>query len=181
MHMDSALEAIVQAACQPFDKSAVVTDNSFLLIYPPEAEFDVRDMLINRCIPILRNRGVDCDVLDLAGFLFSCFNEEEFADLEAEEFRNYKLMRQGLAARVEKRLISRLGQVSTASPSTNLFVISTAALFPLVRYGEVLRQLRELPCRIFLSFPGEERGGRPHFMNEADGGNYLAVKITIKP
>jgi hypothetical protein len=138
-------------------------------------------MINDRCLPSLKSEGVDYSVLDLAGFLFSCFNVEELSDLEADEFRNYKLMRQGLAARAEKHLISRLQTIATDSPGTNLFVISTAALFPLVRYGEVLRQLRDLRCRVFLAFPGEERGGRPHFMNEPDAGNYLAVKITVKP
>lgn len=179
--MDNALQAITQAARQPFNEAAVTTDNSFLLIYAPEMELEVRDMLVDRCLPALKSAGVAHTVLDLEGFLFSCFNAEELSDLEADEFRNYKLMRQGLAARAEKQLISRLQTIAMAAPGTNLFVVSTAALFPLVRYGEVLRQLRDLRCRVFLAFPGEERGGRPHFMNEPDAGNYLAVKITIKP
>jgi hypothetical protein len=178
--MNDALKAIQQAAAQPFNGAAVVTDNSFLLIYPPELELDFHDMLADRCLPGLKNSGIPYEILDLSGFLFSCFSAEEFEDLESDEFRNYRLMRQGLAARIEKRLIERLRDRAAGSPHTNLFVISTASLFPLVRYGEVLRQLRDLPCRVFLSFPGEERGGRPHFMNEPDGGNYLAVKITIR-
>jgi hypothetical protein len=36
------------------------------------------------------------DVLDLAGFLFSCFNAENWADLEADELRNDQRMRQAL-------------------------------------------------------------------------------------
>ena len=178
--MNDALKAILQAAAQPFNGAAVITDNSFLLIYPPEQELDFADMLSDRCLPALKSSEIPFEVLNLSGFLFSCFSREELDDLECDEFRNYRLMRQGLAARIEKRLIERLQQVAAASPNTNLFVISTASLFPLVRYGEVLRQLRDLPCRVFLSFPGEERGGRPHFMNEPDGGNYLAVKISIR-
>ena len=46
-----------------------------------------------------------------------------------------------------------------------------------VRYGEVLRGLRDAEARIILAFPGEERGGKLHFMNQPDGGNYLAVKL----
>ena len=57
---------------------------------------------------------------------------------------------------------------------------STAALHPLVRYGEVLRGLRDLGARIILAFPGEERGGKLHFMNQADGANYLAVKLFTR-
>jgi hypothetical protein len=89
-------------------------------------------------------------------------------------------MRQGLSGRAEKHLETRIRSISEEHPGTNLFLLSTNSLFPLVRYGEVLRNLRNLPLRIFVSFPGEERGGRPHFMNESDGGNYLAVKITVK-
>ena len=46
-----------------------------------------------------------------------------------------------------------------------------------MRYGEVLRGLRDLKGRIALAFPGAERGGKLHFMNQPDGGNYLAVKL----
>jgi hypothetical protein len=178
--MQDAISAILQAAAQPFDQAAVTTDRSFLLIYPPEMELDFRDMLNDRCFPALKEQGIAFQVLDLSGFLFSCFKAEELSDLEADEFRNYKLMRQGLAARVENHLIARLQSLSEQTPGTNVFVVSTASLFRLVRFGEVLRQLRHLECRIFLAFPGDERGGQPHFMSEPDGGNYLAVKVTIK-
>jgi hypothetical protein len=30
------------------------------------------------------------------------------------------------------------------------------------------------------AFPGEERGGKLHFMNQADGANYLAVKLFAR-
>jgi hypothetical protein len=58
-----------------------------------------------------------------------------------------------------------------------LIVYGTVALYPLVRCAEVLRTLRDVDCRIVLAFPGEERGGRLHFMGRPDGGNYLAVKL----
>jgi hypothetical protein len=41
---------------------------------------------------------------------------------------------------VRDMLLNRLEQVSAASPGINLFVVSTATLFPLVRYCEVLFQ-----------------------------------------
>ncbi len=50
----------------------------------------------------------------------------------------------------------------------------------MVRYGEVLKGLRDLEARIVLGFPGEERGGKFHFMNQADGANYLAVKLFAR-
>ena len=55
-----------------------------------------------------------------------------------------------------------------------------SALYPLVRYGEVLRGLRDLEVRVILAFPGEERGGKLHFMNHADGANYLAIKLFAR-
>jgi hypothetical protein len=178
--MRDALTTIVQAATEPFNRAAVTTDNSYLLIHPPERGLDFTDMILDQCLPELASRSIPHQTLDLSGFLFSCFTDEEIKDLESDEFRNYKLMRQGLSGRSEKHLEARIRRVSEEHPGTNLFLLSTNSLFPLVRYGEVLRNLRNLPLRIFVSFPGEERGGKPHFMNESDGGNYLAVKITIK-
>jgi hypothetical protein len=178
--MLDALDKIVQYASEPFEKAPVTTDNSFLLIHPPEKCLDLHGMLRDQCFPELVSRGVPHTDIDLSGFLFTCFTEEEMNDQEADEFRNYRLMRQGLSARAERKLECRIKQIASEAPGTNLFLLSTHSLFPLVRFGEVLRNLRYLPIRIFVAFPGEERGGKPHFMNEADGGNYLAVKITIK-
>jgi len=178
--MQDALNAIVQAATEPFNRAAVTTDNSYLLIHPTERELDFADMIQDRCLPDLASRGIPFHVLDLSGFLFTCFTEQELGELESDEFRNFRLMRQGLSGRAEKRLESKIREIAGEHPGTNLFLMSTISLFPLVRFGEVLRNLRDLPLRIFVSFPGEERGGRPHFMNESDGGNYLAVKITVK-
>ena len=178
--MDEALKTITTTASQPFDKAAVNIDNSLLLIYPPEQELDFREMIFDRCLPGLKSAEIPYEVFDLSHFLFECFNEEELDDLEQDEFRNYRLMTQGLSKRAEVALCKALQEVSQKAPGTNLFMLATVALFPLVRFGEVLRNLRELKFRIFIAFPGEERGGKLHFMNEPDGGNYLAVKISIK-
>ncbi len=178
--MEDAIQAVLASARQPFQQESVLTDSSFLLIYPPDFELDVRSILKDRCYAELNAVGVACEQLDLSGFLFSCFTLEELSDLANDEFRNYRLVCQGLAARVERLLIARLRRYSDQQPGINLFVVSTVSLFPLVRFGEVLRQLRDLRVRLFIAFPGEERGGKLHFMNEPDGGNYLAVKITFK-
>jgi hypothetical protein len=150
-----------------------------LLIHPPERGLDFTDMILDQCLPELASRNVPYQILDLSSFLFSCFTDEEIKDLESDEFRNYKLMRQGLSGRAEKHLEKKIRSIAEEHYGTNLFLLSTNSLFPLVRYGEILKNLRALPLRIFVSFPGEERGGKPHFMNESDAGNYLAVKITI--
>ena len=178
--MDEALRTITATASQPFDRAAVVTDSSILLIYPPDHELDFREMLFDRCLPGLKSAGISFEVLDLTHFLFDCFDEQELEDLQDDEFRNYRLMKQGLSKRAESALCKTLQDLSQKAPGTNLFLVCTVCLFPLVRYGEVLRNLRELKCRIFIAFPGEERGGKLHFMNEPDAGNYLAVRITIK-
>jgi len=178
--MDEALKTITATASPPFDKAAVTIDNSILLIYPPEQELDFREMIFDRCLPGLKSGGVPFEVLDLSHFIFHCFGAEELDDLEQDEFRNYRLMAQGLSKRAEAALCKALQELSQESPGTNLFVMATIALFPLVRFGEVLRNLRDLKCRLFIAFPGEERGGKLHFMNEPDGGNYLAVKISIR-
>ena len=70
--------------------------------------------------------------------------------------------------------------VTIEIPGGIVIVYATVALFPLVRYGEVLRGLRDVEARIILAFPGEERGGKLHFMNQPDGGNYLAVKLFCR-
>lgn len=178
--MEDALQAILTAARSPVREATVSTDSSFLLIYHPEHELDVRAALRDRCYPELRAQGHTCEEFDLSGFLFTCFSPDEISDLCEDEFRDYRFTRQGLAARAESRLIARFRELADIHPGTNLFVVSTVSLFPLVRYGEVLRNLRSLPLRIFISFPGEERGGKPHFMNEPDGGNYLATKISFR-
>lgn len=178
--MEDALQAILTTARRPVREAVVSTDNSFLLIYPPHHELDVRWALRDRCYPELRAQGHACEEFDLSGFLFTCFTPEEIVEQCDEEFRNYRFTRQGLAQRAEVRLTARFHELARLHPGANLFVVSTVSLFPLVRYGEVLRQLRDLPLRIYIAFPGEERGGKPHFMNEPDGGNYLATKITFK-
>ncbi len=178
--MDEALKTITATASQPFDRAAVVTDNSILLIYPPERELDFREMLFDRCLPGLKCAGIPFEVLDLTHFLFDCFKDQELEDLQDDEFRNYRQMRQGLSKRAESGLCKTLQEFSQKSQGTNLFVVSTISLFPLVKFGEVLTNLRDLQCRMLIAFPGEERGGKLHFMNTPDGGNYLAVKITIK-
>ena len=81
---------------------------------------------------------------------------------------------------MESALHARLEEVAGEVPCGNVIVHTTVALFPLVRYGEVLRGLRDVKARIILAFPGEERGGKLHFMNQPDGSNYLAIKLFAR-
>jgi hypothetical protein len=158
----------------------VKTDNSILMIYPPEKELDFREHLIDAFIPQLKAEGVPFRLLDLAGFLFEGLSEETIQNLQEDEFDDYRWMKQGLSTTVETSLRTRIARLAGESPGCAVIVHSTVALYPLVRFGEVLRELRDVPCRTVLASPGEERGGKLHFMNQPDGGNYLAVKLFWK-
>ena len=155
----------------------VKTDTSILLIYPPDKEPDFREYLLDSFIPHLQAKKVPFIHLDLTGFLFRDLAESDVEDLQEDEFDDYRWMQQGLSQRVEAALQQCLAKLTSQTPGRTVLVSSTVALHPLVRYGEVLRDLRDLEGCIVLAFPGEERGGRLHFMNQPDGGNYLAVKL----
>jgi hypothetical protein len=157
----------------------VKTDSSILLVYPPERELDFRAHLLDVFLPQLEAQGHPYRLLDLSGFLFTDFDQETIEDLCEDEFDDYRWMRQGLASRVEQSLVVRIAELASEMSGGTIIVYATVALYPLIRFGEVLRDMRDLGCRIVLAFPGEERGGRLHFMNQPDGGNYLAVKLML--
>jgi len=174
----SALLDLIREPLRP--NGGVKTDSSILLIYPPENELDFREYLIDTFVPQLKALGVPFRLLDLTGFLFEGLSEETLLHLQEDEFDDYRWMKQGLSTSVETALRKRISQLAQESPGCAVIVYATVALYPLVRYGEVLRELRDMPCRTALAFPGEERGGKLHFMNQPDGGNYLAVKLFWK-
>ena len=174
----SALLDFIREPLRP--NGGVKTDSSILLIYPPENELDFREYLIDTFVPQLKVLGVPFRLLDLTGFLFEGLSEEMLLHIEEDEFDDYRWMKQGLSTSVEAALRKRITQLAEESPGCAVIVYCTVALHPLVRFGEVLRELRDVPCRTALAFPGEERGGKLHFMNQPDGGNYLAVKLFWK-
>ena len=155
----------------------VRTDGSILLIYPPERELDFREQLVDAFLPRLEAAQIPFTHLDLTGFLFHDLDPDDVEQLQEDEFDDYRWMRQGLSQHVEAALVRRFQALTSAKPGATLLVSATVALHPLVRYGEVLRGLRDIEGRIALAFPGAERGGKLHFMNQPDGGNYLAVKL----
>jgi len=156
----------------------VKTDDSVLLIYPPNNELDFREQLLDAFVPALAARAIPCHLLDLTGFMFEGLSEQDVEGLQEDEIDDYKWLLQGLSKRVETNLQTHLREIADRNLGGNVIVYATAAVYPLVRFGEVLKGLRDLNCRIVLAFPGEDRGGRLHFMNQPDGGNYLAVKIS---
>ena len=176
--MQSLFDALFELIREtPRSDRGVKTDSSILLIYPPDKEPDFREYLLDSFIPHLQAKNVPFIHLDLTGFLFRDLAESDVEDLQGDEFGDYRWMQQGLSQRVEAALGQRLAELTSQTPGRTVLVSSTVALHPLVRYGEVLRGLRDLEGRLVLAFPGEERGGRLHFMNQPDGGNYLAVKL----
>ncbi len=173
--MFTALHELIKEPLRP--KGGVKTDNSILLIYPPDKELDFREYLLDTFVPVIKAQRIAFRLLDLTGLLFTGMNDETVTSLQEDEFDDYRWMQQGLSKRAEATLHARLEEVAREVPGGNVIVYATVALFPLVRYGEVLRGLRDVEARIILAFPGEERGGKLHFMNQPDGGNYLAVKL----
>jgi len=173
--MFTALLEIIQEPLRP--DRGVKIDNSILLVYPPEKELDFREYLVDKFVPAIEAQKIPYRLLDLTGFLFAGLGEETVESLQEDEFDDYTWMQKGLSKRVEAALQARLAAMASEIPGRSVLVYATAALYPLVRYGEILRGLRDLEARVILAFPGEERGGKLHFMNQPDGGNYLAVKL----
>jgi hypothetical protein len=158
----------------------VKTDNSILLIYPSDREFDFREYLLDTFLPQLDAKRIPYSLLNLEGFVFEGLSEEQIEALSQDEFDDYRWMQQGLSKRAEAALQARLTEEAAKLPGGNVIAFATVSLYPVVRFGEVLRALRDLDARVILAFPGEERGGKLHFMNQADGANYLAVKLFAR-
>ena len=176
--MEGMFDALLKLIQEPPRQNpAVKTDRSVLLVYPPDKELDFREYLLDTFAPKLDAKKIPFRCLDLTGFLFTGLTEGNVALLQEDEFEDYRWMQQGLSQRAEAGLQARLTELAAEVPGGVVLVYATVALYPLVRYGEVLRGLRDLEARIVLAFPGEERGGKLHFMNQPDGGNYLAVKL----
>ena len=176
--MQLMFESLLKLMKEPLHpERGVQTDSSILLVYPPDKELDFREQLVDGCFAALEAQGVRFHALDLTGFMFEDLSEEGVQVLREEEFDDYEWMLRGLSQRVEISLRARLEELATQHPSDNFIVYSTVALYPLVRFGEVLRSMRDLHARIAVAFPGEERGGKLLFMNQPDSGNYLAVKL----
>ncbi len=176
--MFAALFELIKASVR--HDRGIKTDSSVLLIYPPEHELDFREHLLDTFVPELDAKHIPHRLLDLTGFLFTGLTEEDVESLQEDEFDDYRWLQQGLSQRVEAALRKRLADEAAKIPGGNVFVYATVALYPMVRFGEILRGLRDLEARIILAFPGEERGGKLHYMNQADGANYLAVKLFAR-
>lgn len=175
--MPLMFDELLQILSEPLKSNGVKTDNSIMLIYPPEKELDFREYLNDTFLPTLKTRDIPFFLIDLSTFLFETVDGEGLRDAQEYEFDDYVWMKQGLSKKVETDMVKRIDEAASSRPGCAVFLYATSSLYPLVRFGEVLRGLRDLNCRVILSFPGEERGGKLHFMKQADGGNYLSVKL----
>lgn len=179
--MIQGFQALRELLKEPLrEEGSVKTDNSILLVYPPSEELDFREQLLDSFAPQLQAMGHSYRLLDLNGFLFDAYDEATIADLCEDEFDDFHWLLQGLASRVEQKLPETIADLAAEIPGGTVIAYSSVSLFPLIRFGELLRDLRNLHCRIAIAFPGEHRGGKLYFMNQADGGNYLAVKLLMK-
>jgi hypothetical protein len=177
--MDKQFEALFGMLKQPLKHGGgIKTDNSIRMVYPPEKELDFRERLLDTFVPMLESEGIDFRLLDLTGFLFEAIDENEVPSFQEDEFENYRLMKQGLSKRLETRLVRRLAELAEESPGGTIFLYGTVALYPLLRFGEILKDIRKLNCRVVITVPGEERNGTVYFLDQPDSGNYLAVKLT---
>lgn len=155
----------------------VKTDNSIRFIYPPEKEFDFKKYLLDKFLPLLDARGIPYRLLNLNDFLFEILDDEALEISMEDEFDDYKWMKQGLSKRIEKGLHRRFAGLATEIPGGSIIVYGTISLYPLIRFGDVLKGARDLNCRIILSHPGKEHDGKTYFMDQPDSGNYLTVKL----
>lgn len=178
--MIQGFQALRELLREPLrEEGSVKTDNSILLVYPPAEELDFREQLLDSFAPQLEAMGHCYRLLDLSSFLFDAYDEATVADLCEDEFDDFYWMLQGLASRVEQTLPRAIAELAAEVPGGTVIAYSSVSLYPLIRFGELLRDLRNLHCRIAIAFPGEDRGGKLFFMNQADGGNYLAVKLLM--
>ena len=67
--MQSMFTALLELLEKPLPSGGgVKTDNSILLVYPPEKELDFREYLLDRFFPLLQARQIPCHSLDLTRF-----------------------------------------------------------------------------------------------------------------
>lgn len=175
----AAVDTVLGKILGKSEDNLVSTDRSTLLIYSPERELEANEIVEERIFSALSARNRPYTKLDLRWKLFEYFEPDEVANLSEDEFFDRNMARQDIASRVEYQLQEDLRALSSAKPHAPIFLLRTSFMHPFVRFGELLKQLRDAHSPFYVMFPGEERGGKLHFMNEPDGGNYLATKIHL--
>ena len=178
MDLETKMRSLREMLLQPLADPSVRTDSSILVVYPPEEENDFRDRL-QKLLHLLSERGVAFRHIDLTTLPFEILEARGLLrDVFAQEFEDLAAVKRGLARAVQEALKDRVAKAAAEVPSGTVILSATTALYPVIKFADVLTELRPLPCRIVLSFPGYEEGGKLHFMNQRDGYNYLAVKLS---
>lgn len=177
MDLEAKFRSLRDLLLPPRTDSAVRTDNSILVVYPPEEEHDFRDHL-HKLLEVLKTQGVPHSHLDLTGLPFEALEESgRLPDVYAQECEDLRAVKRGLAGILREALRRRIEAAAEVGEGTVL-LSGSMALYPVIKFADVLSELRHLPCRIVLAFPGHERDGKLYFMNQRDGYNYLAVKLS---
>ena len=138
--MQPMFEALLALLKEPVRKDrGVRTDSSILLIYPPEKELDFREQLDDHLVPALDAQRIPVRLFDLSDFLFDNLDESDLEALQEDEFDDYSWMLQGLSSRVGAALDRTLDELAQDPSSSNVVIVSTMTLYPLVRFAELLR------------------------------------------
>ena len=178
MDLETKMRSLREMLLQPPADPSVRTDSSVLVVYPPEEENDFRDRL-QKLLHLLAERGVAFRHVDLTTLPFEVLEARGLLpDVFTQEFEDLAAIKRGLARAVQEALKQRVEKAAAEIPSGVVILSATASLYPVIKFADVLADLRHLPCRIVLAFPGHEEGGKLHFMNQRDGYNYLAVKLS---
>lgn len=184
MDLEAKMRSLRDMLLQPPADPSVRTDSSVLVVYPPQEELEFRDRL-QKLLHVLSDRGVAFRHIDLATLPFEELEARGLLpDVFAREFEEPSVgpglagIKRGLARHVQAALKGRVEKAAAEVGTGAVILSSTAALYPVVKFADVLADLRHLPCRIVLAFPGHEEGGKLHFMGQRDGYNYLAVKLS---
>lgn len=177
MELEAKMRSLQEMLLTPPAKRSVRTDSSIFVVYPPDLEIEFRAQL-QKLLHVLEERGVAYRHIDLTTLPFEVLEARGLLpDAFASELEDYGALKRGLARAVQDALKDRLARAAAEIPGGAVILSGTSALYPFVKFGDVLKELQQLPCRIVVAFPGREEGGRLHFMNQRDGYNYLAVKL----
>lgn len=177
MELDPKMRSLREMLLAPPPEPTVRTDSSIFVVYPPEAEIEFRNHL-HKLLHLLEERGVAFRHLDLTTLPFEALEARGLLpDAFGREFEDYPALRRGLARTVQEALKERVARAAGEVSNGAVILSGTCALYPVIKFADLLAELRHLPCRIVLAFPGREESGKLHFMNQRDGYNYLAVKL----
>lgn len=177
MELEAKMRSLREMLLAPPPDPSVRTDSSIFVVYPPELEVEFRSQL-QKMLHVLGERGVPFRHLDLTTLPFEVLEARGLLpDAFTSELDDYPALKRGMARAAQDALKERVSHAAAEVPGGAVILSGTSALYPVIKFADVLADLRHLACRIVLAFPGREEGGKLHFMSQRDGYNYLAVKL----